>query len=264
MSELFVDLRPASRRAAAEDVTGAMESLVEGLRAEAFETPHCLAVVGRVDRADLWGPYRSPDGRLLVALGGRLAFEEKEWQEAEAMPGDGGLACKAVAFAYQREGAGAFGRLNGNFGVFVHDDVRRCCYLATDRFGAFLLYGVTTPDRGPVFGSHPDLVARFTGCTDRLDRTSMAEFLQSGRLTFPFTHYESVRSQEFGVAYRFDLAEEGARPAGRESFWEWRFAGGERADEEELAGALATAFQNAVRRRSLTRLGRAGIGLSGG
>lgn len=262
MSHLFVDLRPVSARAKVVDFSGEIESFFPGVRIDLFEKDEFFVVTGRVDRPELWAPFADANGETFVALGGRIALEDSEWEAASKLAGNGGLACKAIADAYRREGAKCFGRLNGNFAVFLHDKVRGQSYLATDRCGVFLMYG--NGDGGLVFGSHPDLAARLANVQAPLDHLSMAEFLASGRLTYPFTYYQHIRAVEFGSVHSFKRIGGTSKKTANESYWEWRLKTDEPVGEDDLAEELAHAFQNSVKRRTLRRLGKVAVGLSGG
>lgn len=238
--------------------------MVPGGRCQCFAADDFLALVGRTDRWDLWGPWQDPYGNLLVLLGGRLAMDEEEWLAAEQIPGEGGLACKAIAKAYRELGRKAFASFNGNFGIFLYDRVNREAFLVSDRLGAFLIYGSSDGVGSKVFGSHPDLVADFSGTNNRRDPVSMAEFLDSGRLTFPFTFYQDIKALEFGCIHRFEFDSHGVQREPGDRVCEWKYQGGDQEDVDGPAQALAEAFHNSVRRRSLKRLGDVGVGLSGG
>ncbi|MCC7374075.1 MAG: hypothetical protein IT581_05440 [Verrucomicrobiales bacterium] len=266
MSDLFLDLRRPSERTTAIAAEAAMAGAISGIRTTSFDLADGLITVGRVDRWDLWGPYQTPDRTLTVVLGGRVALSASEWREADHQPGEGGQACKAIAQLYRREGAACLARFSGNFAIFIHDATAHQGVLATDRFGVFLAYALTSPASGPVLGGHPDVVARLAGVQNQLDATSLAEFVASGRLTYPFSFYEKVRALDFGRPYRFQLGA-GAKstaPVEEQPFVEWRPKIDATTTEDELAGALGHAFKDAVHRRSLPHLGRVAVGLSGG
>jgi hypothetical protein len=108
------------------------------------------------------------------------------------------------------------------------------------------------------------LAAHFAGVQEALDTTSLAEFLATGRLTFPFTYYSRVRAQPFGSVHTWECEAEHSVPQQTRSFFEFRCRAEARPDEQDLAEALACAFRNAGHRRSLGRLGKVAIGLSGG
>lgn len=266
MSDLYLDFRPAPVRATATAATAAMAMAIPGVRTAVFELSDGLIVVGRVDRWDLWGPYQSPDRGLTVALGGRVALSAAEWQEGRSVPGDGGLACKAIAQLYRREGPSCLARLSGNFAVYIHDAASNEGLLATDRFGVFLAYALTgiSSRSEPVIGGHPDVVARLAGVENDLDDTSLAEFIATGRLTYPFSYYRRIQALEFGRTFRLRPQEGGMALTAGDTFVEWRPRLDPTTTEDDLAEELGKAFRDAVHRRSLAHLGKVGVGLSGG
>jgi asparagine synthase (glutamine-hydrolysing) len=122
-------------------------------------------------------------------------------------------------------------------------------------------------DKGPydpVFGSHPDILAETCGLNQDLDVTSLAEFLISGKVSFPFTYYKRIRAVDYGAIHTIDV--KGDRPiyeSGRKYF-EFNYSINPLVSEWELAVELGGAFKKAVNRRTLSLFGQTAISLSGG
>jgi asparagine synthase (glutamine-hydrolysing) len=217
--------------------------------------------VSRAGQAALWAPYESPDG-VLVALAGRVALPEEEWRDAERIGGAGGLACKAICAAYRSGGADALRGFSGAFTIHLYDPRLRLYLLVTDAGGAAPCYAAG----GALFGSHPDVLAQAAGVggSPSWDLTSMAQFLATGVVTFPYSFYREVRALDFGCVHRLAL---GAESAPRRTAM--RYAGGaierlSEAGEEQLAEEIANAVATASHCRTLPRFGRTAVALSGG
>jgi asparagine synthase (glutamine-hydrolysing) len=193
-----------------------------------------------------------------------VALEEAQWDAARPLPGAGGLACKFIAGLYQSGGLQALDGLSGNYVIFICDRRAGQCFLVTDRCGMLLAYHAASLEQSRVFGSHPDAVASVAGEDQRLDFTSLAEFLMAGRLTFPRTYYQNVSGLDAGCVYMFALAGAELVYQSRRRYFSFQFAPDSRETEDDLAQSLAGAFGRAVRRRTAPVLGRAWVGLSGG
>lgn len=266
MSDFLLDFRGREARRQSAATAVSLLKFTDATRVEIIERDLFSLVISRVDGFELWGPceHHTADGNVLVALAGRIALDESEWEAARRVEAPGGLACKAILDKYLRGDIPALGALNGNFAVLIHDDRTKRLLLVTDRCGMFLAYRVERPSEAPVFCSHPDVLARITGEAQNWDKTSLAEFLMTSRVSFPYTYYQNLRIMESGCIFSVDLRE--AAPLARlhTRYFEWHFKTDPQAGEEDLAKELSIAFRNAVRRRTLPLFGCAGVGLSGG
>lgn len=261
MSDFYLDFRSKDQRRSNDPES--FLTFFSDIRVLRVEDPAFTLIVTRCDDVKLWGPYRSTDSSVLVAVAGRLAFDEREWEEAKGIGGDGGLACKAVYRLYTARGLPGLVQLNGNFVVLVHDAVERKFFIVTDRSGAFpIFYHDCEPIR--VFASHPDVIARATDCRTDLDQTSLAEFLATGKVTHPFTYYKFVRSAEFGVVYTVNVNPYTAQSVQMHRYFSFEYRLDERITEEDTAQQLARAFRHSIRRRTLPIFGTTAIALSGG
>lgn len=262
MGDFYLDLRAAEERC----VAFAADSLrhFADLEVVSFEEPRYSLVVTRCDDLELWGPYRSPEHGVTVALAGRVALEAAEWAAARQVPGPGGLACKAVCRLYREQGRAALQRLNGSFTIILHDAGRGELLVVTDRCGAAPAFQAAESGRQPVFSSHPDLLAAALNASEDLDLTSLTEFLSSGKVSFPYTYYRPVRSLPHATVVTVNLAGDGPPVVGQQRYFEFAYQPRNEDSAAGLAAELGHGFQAAMRRRTLPLLGRPVVALSGG
>lgn len=225
------------------------------------ERAYGLALTQTGDPA-LWAPYQALDGSL-VAIAGRPAFDDAEWQTGVAVPGSGGLAAKLIYRQYQESDLAALEQLNGNCAVIVYDAPRQIIHLVTDCCGVFPVFETQVSDT-PLFGSHPDVLADAAGERSRLDEVSLAEFILSGTVTPPYSYYERVRAADYGTIYTFNVSGRGPKRPAKRRYWAFHYRGQSGVPEWELAQQLAVALRRAIERRTLPRLGPSAVALSGG
>jgi asparagine synthase (glutamine-hydrolysing) len=200
-----------------------------------------------------------------VLLAGRVAFDESQWQRAEALPFEGGLAGRLLIEQWLNSPAQFADAANGAFGIVLFDPRDRSLHLWTDRLGVFPFYQA---DAGPLMlCSHPDVLAdalHEEGRACDFDQTTLAEFIATGSAVQPFTYYRQIRQLEPASHYRWDLRDTPSL-ATQETYWQPAYATQTPAkDFKAMTEALAEAITKAVRRRTLPRLGRPVVLLSGG
>ena len=211
-----------------------------------------------------WGPYRSVDGTVLDALVGRTAMEDAEWEQANEVPGAGGLASKAIYRLYRNGGIGSLARLNGSYVAMVYDASVRRFFLVGDRGGMTPLFRIDSETRAPVFSTHPDLLSTFLAHRQDYDLTSLCEFLMTGKVSYPFTYYKGISAADYASIHTVDLGSHVPVYRAPARYFHFDFKPCERGSDSELVEKLSAAIKNAVRRRTLSRLGPVAIGLSGG
>jgi asparagine synthase (glutamine-hydrolysing) len=260
MGDFLLDLRPHSERRLA--TAADRMRFMDHLQVVTIDEPEFGLVLTFTFDAELWTPYRSPDGSL-VAVAGRVALDEKDWRAGESVPGLGALAAKAILAIYRTEGVAGLEQLTGNCLLLVHDAAQQTIHLLTDCAGVFPAFRLDTPGQF-VFGSHPDVVAQAGGVEKQWDEPSFAEFVLTGSVTFPFTYYQKVRALEPGTTFTLRLGQPTEHQLSARRNFDISFQPESNANVESLGEELAAAFQNATRRRTLPRLGRTAVALSGG
>ena len=257
MSGFLLNLRPHQPVAVAEVADDL--SFVEGSWAEAVSGDGGTLVQVRSDREDLWRPAVDPETGTTVALAGRIALSEAEWQQAKALPYSGGLAARHILQAFLADKSGFAATLSGAFGVVVSEPKRQTLHVATDRMGFFPLYQWKTSGP-PMVATHPDVLAAHTGESHELDRLSMAEVLATGSVSHPHTYYHDIEVMDPGSVYTW--TSDGSHQ--KRVYWTPSYKGEGRGGVKELGAELERALRGAVQRRTLPSLGASGVLLSGG
>jgi asparagine synthase (glutamine-hydrolysing) len=265
MSDFLLDLRDAAARTNGAARAASLFKFCDDTRVQILERKPFSLVLARVDDSLLWGPFEcsSGDGNLLVALAGRIALDEPQWEAARRIPGDGGLACKAICEMYVNGGIEALANLNGNFVALIYDETKSAFHIVTDRCGMQLVYASTSKEP-LVFASHPDVLASVLGESHDLDKVSLAEFLMTSRFSFPFNYYRNIQALDTGSIYSLNVANGHPGYSSKKQYFRFDFKTDSRATQDDLAGELALAFKKSVQRRTLPLFGRTGVGLSGG
>jgi asparagine synthase (glutamine-hydrolysing) len=257
MGDLLLDLRPRQERRL--EAAAAALRFVPELQVGTVETNDLGLIVTFSAPGALWAPHVTEDGSVF-ATAGMPAFDDDPWRDAEAIPGAGGLAAKAIRCLYNAGGVEAVERTSGNFGLVIFDAPTRKLYLVADRAGAFPLFECRAQGH-LLLASHPDVLARIAGVEHDLDEISLAEFLIASTVTPPFSFYGQIRAIDPGTVLAFDLA---SGEQSRRRYFSLEFSGDDRTSEQDLAAELAHALKASVRRRTLARLGKPVIALSGG
>ncbi len=261
MGDFLLDIRPRGQRTTGRDLEGLGRATGNSVHLYEFEK-FSLGLVS-VDRDKEWGPFRTTSGSLFVAVCGRVTFDESQWQ-APGISGTGGRACRIVASLYSDDGPKALRHLNGNFALFLWDRSAEKLYFANDRCGLMPCFGYAPNASDPVLlSSHPDVLATIADVSKKWDAVSLSQFICTGRLTHPYTYYQSIRGFDYGVVAYVDF--NGPSPEWkREWRFRWKFSLDKEASREDLAQLLAGAFRTSVSRRSHRAVGPVGVSLSGG
>lgn len=256
MGDFVLDLTPGAKerlRAASERLRFIPDLQTRVLERDGFG----LCVTFRGDET-LWSPAVFDDGSFCV-VAGMPAFDPEVWEEASRDRGIGGLAGKATWRLYQRHGDVAKWQ-NGNCATIIYDAKFQVLRLICDRAGAYPVFEIRKSDR-VAFGSHPDVLAKVGDVESDLDEISLAEFVVSSKLTFPYTYYSQVRAVDMGTELEIQTETGQIK---RRSYYALDYAGKPDQDERSLATELAATFRRSVLRRSHRRLGAPVIALSGG
>jgi asparagine synthetase B (glutamine-hydrolysing) len=260
MSDFLLDCRPHARR----DLAQAADFLAfaDDTQAVVIDRPGFGLVITQTGDASLWAPHCASDGSF-VAIAGRVAFDDDQWEAARRIPGCGGLAAKVIFDRVQSRGTKGLEQVNGNCAVITYDAPTERVHLVTDVCGMLPVFHVETA-QGRLYGSHPDVVAEAADETHRLDETSMAEFILSGTVTPPYSYYSRVRAADSGTIFTIDVHADRAASLSARRYFSFEYRADPDVREEELGEELSATLRRAVRRRTLPRLGRSAIALSGG
>jgi len=246
------------------DITQQLK-FVDVSRAEVLAWEKLSGVITRVDDFKLWGPARDAQSGVCVALAGRVALDRRSWREAERLPFEGGLACRAILYEWLNNAEGIAPWLNGAFCVLIFDPRKRQLHVFTDRMGMHPIYTADQPDIW--LCSHPDVLADGlygVGSPPELDIDTVVEFLATGSSVQPFTYYKAIKQLEPGSHYVWNLAAPDASPA-HKVYWEPGYLSlTPRGSSEQHAELLAEAFDTSIKKRTYDFLGRTGVFLSGG
>jgi asparagine synthetase B (glutamine-hydrolysing) len=262
MSDFFLDFRPTTQRD--PDRAASFLKFFPDFQVFRIDEPGFSLVLTRCDDEAIWSPYRSADGRVLIAIAGRIAPENSEWEQAKHVPGSGGLACKVIYQKYCENGLRALERFNGSYVIILYDAQSGRVCLVGDRCGMFPLFKRAASDLPPVFSSHPDLLALSAADASDYDTTSLAEFLVRGQVSYPFSYYRGVVGAEYASIHRIALDGGAARALKPERYFELTYSSDLSDDAPAMAERLAAALRKAVARRTHRNFGTIALGLSGG
>ena len=233
------------------------------MRVDRFAYPQFSLIVTSADVPDLWAPFVSTDKSLLVALCGRVALDQKQWDSAARIAGQGGLACKFISQLYSASGVVGLESLSGNFVILLFDRPAKKLFLVTDRWGLLTAFRCDTGGRFG-YGSHPDALADFAGQGRNWDLTSFAEFILAGKLSAPSTYYKKIKALPHGSTTVLSFPDDAPVVEQTRSYFQFQPQPQPPEKTEELAERFAAAFQQAVAKRTLPLLGKSAVALSGG
>jgi asparagine synthase (glutamine-hydrolysing) len=261
MGDFLLALGPADDRALGQSAE--FLRFYPDMRVDRFAYPEFSLVVTSADDPELWAPFVSPDSKLLVALCGRIALDQKQWESAARIAGQGGLACKFISQLYSASGIAGLETLSGNFVIALFDRLARKLFLVTDRWGLLPAFRCDAAGR-LLYGSHPDALADFAGESRNWDLTSFADFILTGKLSAPFTYYQKIKA--LPVASTTTLSAQPNTLVAEQTRTYFHFQPHPLPPEKtgELAEEFAAAFRQAVAKRTLPLLGKSAIALSGG
>lgn len=262
MSDFLIDFREKGNRSTLNDIN--LMKYYDDIKVEVFEYEKFTLFLSRSDDWNLWGPYSSTDGEVFIAISGRIAMENWEWEKAKSIEGNGGVACKAIYKMYKSEGLKSLEKMNGNFVVLVFDAKVEKLYIIIDRCGMVPAFVGEHNNNKLVFSSHPDVLAKAIGnCVD-WDITSMGEFIITGKISFPYSYYKKINALDYGCIHTIDLKERKTTYESEKKYFDFNFKIDPSATEWDLAEELAKAFRKAVNRRTFPIFGQTAVSLSGG
>ena len=262
MSDFYLDMRKKTIRNTS--IAEHLMKYYEDIDIKSYHFEQFSLVLSRPDDLSIWGPYKSKDGDVFIAIVGRIALESKEWEEAVSIDRKGGLGCKAIYEMYKTEGINRLQNLNGNFVVLIFDAKIKKFYIIVDRCGMCSCFTARIGDDDFVYGSHPDILASALNISEDWDMESIAEFVMTGRVSFPNTYYNKIKALDYGSIHTIDLKAGRKVYESKKKYFEFNFYIDYSISEWDLAEELAAAFRKAMRKRALPIFGQTAISLSGG
>lgn len=260
MGDYLLDFRKLeqSRSAAEHALLFFPDMEIDRVRTDCFDL-----MLTRSGPAGLWAPYISPD-TTTVALAGRIALDLADWEKAESVPGDGGLACKAIYNTFAADGFEGIQKLNGAYAIHIFEPEKKRFSIILDPAGCYPSYRPRDLQQS-VYSSHPDALAITIDATTSWDYGSLATFLATGQVPHPHTYYNEVVGLAHGARYIFDLSQPHLIKESTRKFAASEvFHVEECFNEDQLADELADAVSKTAKQITQPRLGDTYIALSGG
>lgn len=260
MPDFLLDTRPAERRPSID--AEPLFRWTQGIQSRTIDRPEFRMVLTWVDPEDLWSPWTMPEGSMSAVVG-FLALDETEWAAGEKRHepgGQGGLAARVAWQRFRTLGPSGWDDLSGNAAILLVDAPAGQLHLRTDPTGCFPVFGCCHEGYW-IWASHPDILALVTGRSHQLDEVSLAEFLMASTVTPPHTYYRGIEFCPPGSVFTWDFR---ARKLSCRRYFSLEYRHEPGTQEADLVVALAAAWRRAVHRRSLPRLGRIAVALSGG
>ena len=220
-----------------------------------FQKSKFEILLRRNDKRDIWEPVVDPDG-ISIYLIGRITLNEKSWNLATQLSGNGGLACKYIFYLLKEYGLDALPNyLNGAFAVFI-SNFKGENYVITDRMGFTPIYYKCQKDCITLSSYLDALDSKYD---ENLDLVSLGEYLNYGRVEHPNTYYKKVKQLDPGSIYKISDQSISKIKTYYTFKFKWR---GEK--PKQLIEELKDAINISVYERTLPILGKSGIFLSGG
>lgn len=202
---------------------------------------------------ELFAPAVDPQTGVRIICGGRIAWDEPQWQKAAKLDRyKGGLSCRLLLDSYLQSGITAIVQsLNGSAVVLIWDPRSQQVHLLTDRFGYYPIF-LYQPERvnNCVISSFPDAIADDPATDTSWDYTSMAEFLWQSRVTPPHTYYQEIKYPGAATHCCWDLHQ---KTYHCREYWQ-PFQTGFFNNLSEAAEQMTEAVSRSIRIRSLPRL----------
>lgn len=210
----------------------------------------------------LFAPAYHPETGVRIFTSGRVAWDEPEWQHAETLyMFAGGLSNRLLLERYLAEGIAAMECPNGAAVVVVWDPRSQCLHVLTDSLGYHPLF-LYDPQNIPgcIISTFADAIADDAAIQTTPDYASMVEFLRDWQATPPHTYYQEIKYAGAAKHLCWNLSD---RTFKEREYWQ-PFTTGFLSDLSEATQQFSHAIRNAIRIRTLPRLGPVAIYISGG
>lgn len=175
-----------------------------------FRTTNCALGMVRLSILDLKTgdqPFYSPDGSVAVVCNGEI-YNYRELREEFSQAGHlfrSGSDIEVLPLLYQKYGKDFLSRLNGMFGLALHDSRTGSLILARDRFGVKpIYYHFNEAEMSLHFGSEIRTILRTMDRAPTPDLKALNAFLDLIYVPQPTTGFEGIRKLEPGTALIFN------------------------------------------------------------
>ncbi len=215
--------------------------------------------LGFVNAADQ--PAVSGERTMLCVMEGEI-YDHAELQRTLHGPGrpvEGDSHAELLLSAYQRQGSGFLGDVEGAFSAAIWDGRSRRLILLNDRFGMKPLYYARRPG-GLTFASEIKALLADPEVSRRADLRGLSQFLTYGQLLGEGTLLEGLKVLPAAAWLVYDVDQDRLT---LERYWRPAAAQGAEGSENEHLDRIDTAFKRAVDRRTAGNR-RLGLSLSGG
>ncbi len=202
-------------------------------------------------------PYRA-DGVLVWLDGEFLNRQELGREEGLTARSDSEL---LVRLYLKSEGLTFLRRINGIFSAVIYDTRKKSVHLVSDVFGFRYLYW--TLHKGCLaWASETKAMLALPGFEPKIDRQSVADFMNEEQMLGDRTWFENVEVLPAGTVLTWDL---GKRSCSKRRYWSWSDLDPLRGhvDEDEIAEELGHLFLRGVA-RCCPKADRVGLMISGG
>lgn len=202
---------------------------------------------------DLFAPALDVQTGVRVICGGRIAWDEPQWQKAAKLDRyKGGLSNRLLLDNYLQSGiTGVEKSLNGAAVVLIWDPRYQQVHLLSDRFGYYPIF-LYQPEQinNCAIASFPDAIADDPATETSWDYVSMAEFLWQCKATPPHTYYQEIKYAGAATHCQWDLK---AQTFKQREYWQ-PFQAGFFDNLSQAAEQLTEAVSHSIRIRTLPRL----------
>lgn len=214
------------------------------------------------DDPKLFAPALDRRTGVCVLTSGRVSWDEHEWRAGEKLEEfEGGVSNRILLRNYLEGGGRAVALHNGPSALVVWDPRCQTIHLWTDQMGYHPVFCYRPDDHAAlVIASSADAIAEDAFVSVSRDLVAAAEFLSAWRVTPPHTYWNEIKYAGAATHYLWDIGENTYR---KEVYWK-PFDTEPFSTLDEAVASLSEAVREAIRIRTLPRLGPVVSFTSGG
>ena len=207
-----------------------------------------------------WDPYYCDKNNVQIIILGRPVLDLFEWSDC-VYNEVSFVSKKLLGYYLSTNSISDFcNKLNGGFIIVVIDYKKDRMIIVRDRLGIYPGYVCNIEKENDfLFSTHSDILAKYTG-NNELDTTSIAEFIEQGSVSHPYTFYSNIKSMDNASYIELNYPKNITFNNSYFSFEKINKIKG----KVEAFNGLRSAIKNSIERRSHKFLGKSGVLLSGG